>query len=1055
VIRKHVVTGEKVEISDVSTIYYIHFKDFINVDNISKILTGFEFVEFAEGPELIISTSSYEPNDNYLNNQWGIEVADLAKSWGIMRNGQRIGIAVSDRANYANLDTVTYHDDLQPLTNGGNFIDTTLTENMIAPDNHGTMVSGVFGATTDNDIGIAGVAHNTAKVYSYYRGKTALRGILNDIDNYNLDIRIINCSWHGYNHGDYANVIKDAMQLGIIVVAGAGNDSTNVNNKLPRTVYPAGYDFRDIGLDRVIGVSATVINTQTKDEEFYSEYNFSVDDIISNPENAHIDITAPGRNIFTTNLANQYYSYHGGTSLSSPFVAGVISLILSVNENLTASEVYDIITKTTDHVSVPDTATFYPHPNDDREWNRFTGFGRVNAYKALVHTIENYGATLGGFNEVVTLHDDIYINQGSVVTIKAGTILNMKGDIIVENGGELHIEHGVTVNASSGTRIQTNPGGTLTAGTYYAPVVMQGVGNSTWQGVSLNSSNNVLSHVHIKDVHYYGALRVFGDNNSITNCVIKNNLIGLVINDVTSIEVINNQIINNTHEGLVIINTNDDPSNAQVTIADNTISSNGKSGVYLFGSFISDFTGNVIEDNGENGIFLSAFSDLYFNFNGSGYNRIKNNENHQFWLTSVSDAQIGGQLSHGNNTIYHDNQSSSNKYIYRMALTGAGYGFSPYSIFAQQTYWGEYAAQTGGPSGTWFVGNINYSNHLTSDPTGGSGATTTSGPLAGGGGQLQTLLSADMVASITTTSNEHDMDPQQPLGLAHRAMQLRDQLSNKPADRDNARRINELYAIKMFDPSNVSRVHNTIQATFDEWSEDNEQRYSGYEGEQAEWVQLAREAAMIRKVRLAMLKQDMAQAQLLTGQYAESVLNKDHRLALKHALVSIAMHDGLYEAARDVLKEISALEPDKEVSGWYSVPDNRALFDYLVFAESEYESQGGSLQLAKANNRLIKVDEQRGYLPDNFALKGNYPNPFNPVTVIPFTLPMQADVLIEVFDISGRRVARLTDRQYEAGHHQVSFDAGSLASGVYLIRAVMRSVEGGDHQFTRKMALVK
>ena len=167
------------------------------------------------------------------------------------------------------------------------------------------------------------------------------------------------------------------------------------------------------------------------------------------------------------------------------------------------------------------------------------------------------------------------------------------------------------------------------------------------------------------------------------------------------------------------------------------------------------------------------------------------------------------------------------------------------------------------------------------------------------------------------------------------------------------------------------------------------------------------------------------------------------------------MHDGLYEAARDVLKEISTLEPDKEVSGWYSVPDNRALFDYLVFAKSEYESQEGSLQLAKANNRLIKVDEQRGYLPENFELKGNYPNPFNPVTVIPFTLPMQADVLIEVFDISGRRVARITDRQYEAGHHQVSFDAGSLASGVYLIRAVMRSVEGGDHQFTRKMALVK
>lgn len=70
-----------------------------------------------------------------------------------------------------------------------------------------------------------------------------------------------------------------------------------------------------------------------------------------------------------------------------------------------------------------------------------------------------------------------------------------------------------------------------------------------------------------------------------------------------------------------------------------------------------------------------------------------------------------------------------------------------------------------------------------------------------------------------------------------------------------------------------------------------------------------------------------------------------------------------------------------------------------------------------------------------FALKPNYPNPFNPSTTIPFTLDRSGPVTIEVFEATGRKVAVLADGvTYEAGTHSVSWDARHLVSGMYMIR---------------------
>ncbi len=89
-------------------------------------------------------------------------------------------------------------------------------------------------------------------------------------------------------------------------------------------------------------------------------------------------------------------------------------------------------------------------------------------------------------------------------------------------------------------------------------------------------------------------------------------------------------------------------------------------------------------------------------------------------------------------------------------------------------------------------------------------------------------------------------------------------------------------------------------------------------------------------------------------------------------------------------------------------------------------------------------------LPSTFSLRQNYPNPFNPSTQILFELPARANVKLEIFNITGQRIAALLEGQVSAGKHSVLWDASDCASGVYLYR-----IQAGDFVDSKKMLLLK
>ena len=104
----------------------------------------------------------------------------------------------------------------------------------------------------------------------------------------------------------------------------------------------------------------------------------------------------------------------------------------------------------------------------------------------------------------------------------------------------------------------------------------------------------------------------------------------------------------------------------------------------------------------------------------------------------------------------------------------------------------------------------------------------------------------------------------------------------------------------------------------------------------------------------------------------------------------------------------------------------------------------------------LDVDpDQPSSMPKGFNLKQNYPNPFNPETKIRFTLATGGHCSLEVYNVTGRKVATLVDEFLSAREHTVTWDGcddnqQSLASGVYFYR-----LDAGDQRASRKMVLLR
>jgi len=170
------------------------------------------------------------------------------------------------------------------------------------------------------------------------------------------------------------------------------------------------------------------------------------------------------------------------------------------------------------------------------------------------------------------------------------------------------------------------------------------------------------------------------------------------------------------------------------------------------------------------------------------------------------------------------------------------------------------------------------------------------------------------------------------------------------------------------------------------------------------------------------------------------------------------------------LNGIAEVKPVDANSGWYYQVNQSSDRVLVAAAGATPDRERLPVRIVVNNNETditienVVINETR--LPGSLALKGttlpmqfelsnNYPNPFNPVTHISFSLPTKSEVTLSVFNILGQQVKTLASGAFEAGRHEIVWDGTNEAgehvtSGIYLYR-----LEAGNFLETKKMVLLK
>lgn len=283
----------------------------------------------------------------------GKNLADInaPEAWEESKGNQDIVIAVLDSG--VDFDHTDLSDKM--ISRGRDFVN----DDMDATDDyyHGTFISGIIAADTNNKEGIAGVSWNCKilPIKVIDNNGTGLYTWMIEAITWAADqgVDIINMSIGGDAPSDaLKNALEYAYQKGVFITAAAGNDTGPV-------IYPAAYD------DYVLAVAATDYNdNRTTWSNFGSQ----------------IDVAAPGERILSC-VPTWYpgqgflpYLYGSGTSASVSHVSGLAALIKSIKPWLSPKDIMNIIRYTADDINQNE------HPGSDE----YIGYGRINMEKALV-----------------------------------------------------------------------------------------------------------------------------------------------------------------------------------------------------------------------------------------------------------------------------------------------------------------------------------------------------------------------------------------------------------------------------------------------------------------------------------------------------------------------------------------------------------------------------------------------------------------------------------------------------------------------------------------------
>jgi thermitase len=374
-------------------IYVARFPEGTAMEDVISAYYATGEIEYAELDHMgtVGGVQAMTPNDQYYSRQWGLKndgsfslmtaVAgadvEMENAWDIETGDTNIIVAIIDTGNKLDHSEFTgriwynfketkngIDDDNNGLIDDIRGWDFAYNDNNPTDDNgHGTNVTGIIGANGFNLDGYAGVDLNCKLMSlkaldgsSFGQYTWFAEAIYYAVDN---GAKVINMSLGG---SSTSQALKDAIAYAISkkVVPVVCMMNTNSNT----TYYPAAYPG-------VIAVGSTNPNDTRTSPFFWSTTSGS------NYGN-HISVVAPGNYIYGLSYTSNtnYGSYWGGTSQATPLVAGIASLLLAQDSSRTPAQIKSLIEQTAEDQVGKVT-------EDVKGWDRYYGYGRVNAFRAL------------------------------------------------------------------------------------------------------------------------------------------------------------------------------------------------------------------------------------------------------------------------------------------------------------------------------------------------------------------------------------------------------------------------------------------------------------------------------------------------------------------------------------------------------------------------------------------------------------------------------------------------------------------------------------------------
>ena len=322
------------ESTDLDDYYVINLKEDIDPHKFVQKLQDNRYVDWIEEnqkveiPDLIVTETIQKNKSDYFNdplsgNQWHVKAFDLSSMHEKLAKSKskpkkKVTIAILDTG----IDSK--HEDISGIykSSGDKSYDTD-------QKGHGTHCAGIAAAVSNNKKGVASIIPEKANIevmsiqvlnnYGYGTQQTIISGILKAAD---LNVDVISLSLGGMTSESkeraYKKAIDYANKKGAIVVVAAGNSAKNAKNYSPANT------------KGVIAVTAI-------DEKFnLASFANTVDDL-------KMGIAAPGVNILSTYPNNQYKQFNG-TSMATPFVAGMVAILKSYDPDISTKEAYEKIT---------------------------------------------------------------------------------------------------------------------------------------------------------------------------------------------------------------------------------------------------------------------------------------------------------------------------------------------------------------------------------------------------------------------------------------------------------------------------------------------------------------------------------------------------------------------------------------------------------------------------------------------------------------------------------------------------------------------------------------